>query len=105
MSITKNGIAYDLKTTPYQCTWEAYTFYFSSPLHLKNFKKKLPIRTDWINDSLSRRFHFVMDVQILGVLQLYTQIETRGFRVVNADREFTCQKNIILSGLKISEKD
>lgn len=105
---TKNGVEYDLTRTPYYTQWDDYTFFFSSLNHLEKFEKKLYVRTEWLRDSLSKRFHFDIECEVIAALQLYMQIETRGFRIWFVDGierfELTCPETITLSGLKISAR-
>lgn len=100
---TKNGIEYDLIRSPYKCMWDGYDFYFSSPRHLAKFKDSLHGRIGWLNDSFSRRFHVDVDARCLAVLQLYMQVETRGFRIYDsvAEEWLTCPENTTLDGLRI----
>ena len=103
---TKNGIEYNLFSSQYKCTWREWEFYFSSPMHLKNFSTKIEARIDWLNDSLSRRFHFTVESDCIAVMQLYCQVETRGFLVrdVKEDRWYDCRESIELRGTRIKGK-
>lgn len=107
MTQTKNGVVYTLHDSPFVVSWGVYKFYFSSAVHMEKFKAKLDIRSNWLNDSMSRRFHFTVDVEPIAIMQLYCQVETRGFLVydVQAERYYVCQENIILHGMTISESD
>lgn len=63
-------------------------------------------RIEWLNDSMKRRFHISVELDLLAVLQLYMQVETRGFLVRDCigGKWFDCPENITLHGLKLSEK-
>lgn len=88
--LTRNGVCYDLRDTPYTHDYAGYRFHFSSECHRRNFAAKALIREQWLSDSLSRRFKFRVDAGIVAIFQLYRQIETRGFYVVSVTgREFT----------------
>lgn len=104
---TKNGIVYRLTDSPYKCTWRGLVFFFSSALHLKKFQDKLNGRIEWLNDSMARRFHFSVEVDYIAVLQLYCQVETRGFAVYDEGigRWYDCRENITLRGMRISAND
>lgn len=79
----KYGVHYDLETSPYRVTWRHFEFRFTSANHMEKFAAKTDVRTDWLSDSLSRRFHFAVDADLIAVLQLYIQTETRGFFVAD----------------------
>lgn len=104
---TKNGVVYDLSKTPFIGTYGQYDFAFSSATHLVKFNDKVNIRVPWLNDSFSKRFHVTIDVSILAVIQLYMQVETRGFRIYDNARGrcYLCAENIILHGLTVRESD
>lgn len=104
---TKNGVVYDLSNTPFIGTYGQYDFAFSSATHLIKFNDKIGIRVTWLNDSFSKRFHVTIDVCILAVIQLYMQVETRGFRIYDNARGrcYLCAENIILHGLTVNESD
>ena len=60
MTLTKNGICYDLKESPYFYFVGVYKFFFSCHAHLVKFSKGLEANRDWLNDSMTRRFKFNM---------------------------------------------
>lgn len=104
---TKNGIEYNLYHSSYKCFANGLDFFFSSGTHLEKFVSNLDKRVEWLNDSMGRRFHYNLDMSLVAILQLYCQVETRGFLIHNqANGEwYSCRENIILSGLKISGKN
>lgn len=104
---TKNGVVYDLKRSSFISSYQNLMFYFSSATHLTKFEDNILKRIEWLNHSMSKRFHVDIDVSILAVLQLYIQTETRGFLVYDyIDGVFLdCQENITLHGLKISSRN
>lgn len=81
--LTRNGVCYNLGDTPFHAEADGYDFAFSSRVHLESFVKKAKVRKDWLNDSLSRRFHVAVKADELALVQLYQQVETRGFRVAS----------------------
>ena len=101
---TKNGVYYDLRESPYAWSWDTLTFYFSSAKHLNKFKALVDARVEWMCDSMSRRFHVAVDAGMFAALQLYMQVETRGFLVHDAEgnRWYDCPGNITLHGPRIS---
>lgn len=101
---TKNGVEYNLNESPYKCAWRGLEFFFSSAIHLQKFQDKLETRIDWLNDSMTRRFHFSVEVDYIAVIQLYCQVETRGFLIFDNDKSrwYDCRENITLRGTTIS---
>lgn len=104
MTLTKNGICYDLKESPYFCSVGFYKFFFSSPAHLVKFRKELEANRDWLNDSMTRRFKFEMQMDLLADFSLYRKIETRGFLIINESTgvAYECPKSIEFHGMKIN---
>ena len=104
MVLTKNGICYDLKNSPYFCYTDFFTFFFSSPAHLVKFRKGLEANREWLNDSMTRRFKFNMILDVLADFSLYRKIETRGFLIINESTgvAYECPKSIEFHGMKIN---
>lgn len=103
--LTKNGICYDLDESQFICSTPFFEYRFSSGKHLEKFRENAEKRKAWLNDSMSRRFHIDVDMEILAELQLYMQVETRGFYVSDGERVWRSAENIRLSGLKASGED
>lgn len=103
--LTKNGICYDLDESPFVCSTPFFEYRFSSGKHLEKFRENAEKRKAWLNDSMSRRFHIDVDMEILAELQLYMQVETRGFYVSDGEKVWRNAENIRLSGLKVSGED
>ena len=100
MALTKHGVCYDLAVSPYVAEKLGFCFHFSTAAHARNFREKADMRIGWLNDSLSRRFKYRIDVPLLAVFQLYNQIETRGFYVVDSDgRVYSCRDEVEFGGL------
>lgn len=102
MAVTKNGVCYDLRTSPYTVEKLGYMFFFSTAAHADRFRQDANSRIAWLGDSFTRRFKYRVDVPILAVFQLYAQVETRGFYVVDSDgREFLCRDEVGFDGLSV----
>ena len=82
-SPTKNGVYYDLKSSPYTSERYGCEFHFSSMPHKEKFDKGVQIREEWMNDSFKRRFKIDIECSLLACFQWYIMCETRGFYVVN----------------------
>ena len=92
--LTKNGVCYEIKQSPYRYKENGLTFVFTSKTHLNKFKEKKAENRDIINYSLSKRFNYKVDVSELADIVLYRKIETRGFLILNHEGNELCQKNI-----------
>ena len=102
MGVTKNGVCYDLRTSPYTVEKLGYSFAFSTAAHADRFRQDANSRIAWLADSFTRRFKYRVDVPLLAVFQLYAQVETRGFYVVDSDgREFLCRDEVGFGGLSV----
>ena len=81
VKMTKSGVVYDVKNSPFQVERNGYIFKFSSESHRHKFIREAKIKEEWLNDSLSRRFRIKVDFILLADIQLYQQIEQRGFYI------------------------
>lgn len=108
MGLTRNGIAYDLNISPHklEVPYEGFTltFVFSSNLYKQNFYERFLENREKIGGSLSNRFGFRIENDLLCDLKLYTMIEKRGFLVLKGEERFVCQESIILDGAKLMKK-
>lgn len=86
-NFTKNGVCYPIEESPFTAHRNGFTFFFSSMAHLTKFNDKVRERELWLNDSLSRRFKCFVDADILADIQLYEQIEKRGYYVEHESGE------------------
>lgn len=100
---SKTAFFYELKESPYSFMYGDCTFFFSSRKHLSSFMDKICVRTQWLDDSMEKRFHFYVNMQLVAAFQLYFTVETRGcyVRLENGE-ELTCRENLRLNGLKAS---
>jgi hypothetical protein len=95
--MTRNGVIYDLRKSPYFLQIDTRTYYFSSEIHKQKFAKKLLENRDSINYSLTMRFNITIIFNALADLILYIKIESRGFRVLEGSTEL-CLNHLILDG-------
>ena len=108
--LTRNGIAYNLKLSPYEVKIkydkDSYIKYkFSSNLYKENFENKLKENRVNISTSLSKRFGFIIINEKLSDLKLYSSIEKRGFLIETKEGIFECLNTIKLDGQnKIQKK-
>ncbi len=97
---TKNGVVYDIENSPYVSERLGLLFRFSSMKHKEKFDSLVNVRENWLSDSLSRRFKITVKLPHLAAIQLYIQIETRGFSIKNliTKEEYQCPDDIQLVG-------
>lgn len=100
--LTRYGVAYDLENTPfvYKVKYgsEIYEYKFSSKLYLDKFMNKSFDYRKQVNESLTNRFGFAIENNLLADIKLYSTIEKRGFLIANQNRRFHCLNNIVLDG-------
>ena len=107
--LTRSGVAYDLTVSPHK-TLIVYDkedhleFVFSSELYMNIFERKVEENREKINESLSKRFGYEIEVNKLADLKLYVQTEKRGFLILGKE-EFNCLNNIKLNGVNLITKN
>lgn len=109
VKLSRNGIANDLKVTPFTkkiiyASNNYLIFCFSSQLYLNKFQERLVENREKINDSLSNRFGFAVENDVLCDIKLYSSIEKRGFLIKNHKEGFECLASIILDGKRATTK-
>lgn len=105
-NLTKSKIAYDLNISPHRETVhymigdkiEEITFIFSSNLYRVKWCEKVDENRSKINESLTKRFGFDINIQQLADIKLYTTIEKRGFLIYKGPVKIVCLNDIILDG-------
>lgn len=104
--MTRGGVEYDLNISPYRYTADTgLTFVFSSKYHLDTFKTKQGENRNRLNESLSNRFNYYVEFNILADCVLYRQIEQRGFLIFKDGENYPCQNIIKFSGEKATKKN
>ena len=104
--ISKNGVCYDLTKSPYMYEWRGMVYFFSSVKHKEKFVDNVRMKEEWVDDSLSRRFKCRVHLPILADIQLYTQVETRGFYIQSKCNEYEnassvyVEANMLLMGVE-----
>lgn len=85
--ISTRGIYYDLNESHYIFKYDNLTFYFSSPKYLERFKDTY---VEYIKNE-TMKLHLKYSAIIYGdemlLLNLYKQIEKRGFKVLYKEKE------------------
>lgn len=97
--LTKRGVCYTLKETPYTLTIEnGLKFYFSSQFHLDKFKELYAENRLNLSTSLSARFKFKTHCDEIADVTLYRKIENRGFLVEKNGVEYKWHTAVELNG-------
>ena len=100
--LTRGGICYDLSITPYiqdvKYGDNVITYCFSSKLYKDTFNDRLFMNRSKINKSLSNRFKLNISFDLMNDIYLYSNIEKRGFYLIQKDVIFTCINNLKLDG-------
>lgn len=108
--LTRSGVAYDLRTSPHQETvkysnGEFITYVFSSRLYREKFNSKQLRYRSQVAESLTRRFGFLIYMDLLADIKLYSLTEKRGFLVKVNGEEIWQESDIILSGEKVMKRN
>lgn len=111
MALTRNNVAYNLNESPHRLEvpyddQQILIYVFSSEFYKTNFYNRFLGNREAISESLSKRFGFQIENDLLADLKLYTSIEKRGFLILNGkDHSVTWQReNIILDGVKLMKR-
>lgn len=108
VSLTRRGVAYDLNISPHRLEVpygsETIVYVFSSELYKRKFYDQFLDNREVIGASLSKRFGFEIQNDLLCDLKLYTTIEKRGFLILKDGVKFVCRENIILDGHKMTKR-
>lgn len=96
--LTNQGVCYDLTDTPYVVEHNGIIWHFSSVPHRNKFRREVRKRELWLNDSLTKRFGCTMMLDLVADIQLYKQVETRGFYIVTNDgAEYNSPESIVIA--------
>lgn len=96
--MTRNGIVYDLQDSPYNVNTCGITFYFSSESHRSKFENMYVDNLEFMQNSMFKRFKFILDIEPVYALFFYKKIETRGFYIEYQGRGYKWLKSITLDG-------
>lgn len=92
-----------LKESPYKFRIPPYTYYFSTNGHVEKFKTYLDQHRKETAHRLAKRYKVNVDCPLLSDMNLYCEIENRGFYIKDDDgREYTCQQGVKLNGQRMT---
>ena len=108
MALTRSKVAYNLEESPHRLEVPYKDFHlvyvFSSDLYKRKFYERFIDNREEISNSLSRRFGFRIQADVVSDLRLYSTIEKRGFLVIKDGVKIVCQENIILNGANLTSR-
>lgn len=109
MTLTRNGIAYNFYSSPYEVEVKYnnfnLTYRFSSKNNVNKFLSKQKETRLKINHSLSNRFKINLILDFIADLKLYSNVETRGFLIISEGINLECQEEVEFDGLKVMKKN
>lgn len=98
MSTTDYGVCYDISSSPFVVEVDGIVYRFTSEKHMRKFEDDLEKIEDWVNDSLSRRFHTTIRCPALGQLWLYRKVERNGFCLEVEGEQIKCPEGLLFVG-------
>ena len=101
MAMTRYGVVYNLADSPFITKRDGITYYFSSELHRNRFERDVAERERIMSRSFAKRVGcWKIDMRYPAALQLYRQVETRGFLIYLTDEDVyvACLEHLELSG-------
>ena len=102
---SRYGVYRNFKISPYTTNKEGYTYVFSSRLYKDKFLARYKENRETINHSLSHRFGFNIEVNVLADMALYMKIEKRGFLVVESNgRQYESHEEFVLANAHLCSK-
>lgn len=108
MALTRNNVAYNLNESPHRLEVpygsQSLIYVFSSDFYKTNFYNRFIDNREKISESLSKRFGFRVQNDLLADLKLYTSIEKRGFLIIKGEDKIVCQENITLDGALLMKR-
>lgn len=80
------------------------TFVFSSKLYKNIFKRKLEENRKKVNETLSKRWGFTIENNMIADIKLYSTTEKRGF-LIKGKEDYKCLNTIKLDGNHLMNKN
>ena len=103
---TRNGVYYDLPSSPHVFHWNGLFFHFSTVRHKERFIEGVLQRERQMTATMSKRIGCKVDMALPASVQFYRQVETRGFYIESEDgRSASCPEHLRLDGLRVRWRD
>ena len=109
--ITKSGVCYDMDNTPYvvnqyyRVSDQLISYHLSSVYNQNNFIRRMNEHREKIKDSLTKRFGYEAQNNVIADLQLYQMIEKRGFLIKLDGETIRCLDDLKLDGSQMTKKN
>ena len=108
--LSRRGVAYNLELSPYVLlvsyeNGQALEYRFSSEMYKKKFQEGMKENRKKLSISLTNRFGFLIESDLMFDIVLYKQIEKRGFFVKCGEEVYTWPNNIKLNGGQLMKKN
>lgn len=85
--MTDNIIYYNIDKSPYVYKTVYFDFYFSSQFYLNKFKREVYDYIDIEQNKLKVKFRHLVSFERILMLDYYTKVEKRGFKVYDKLKE------------------
>lgn len=85
--MSDNIIYYNIEKSPYVYKTVYFDFYFSSQFYLNKFKREVYEYIDIEQNKLKVKFRHLVSFERILMLDYYTKVEKRGFKVYDKLKE------------------
>lgn len=96
--MTGNIIYYDINKSPYVYKTVYFDFYFSSQFYLNKFKREVYDYIDIEQYKLKVKFRHLVSFERILMLDYYTKVEKRGFKVYDKLKEKFIENDFKIRG-------
>lgn len=94
--MTRSGIEYNLRASPYRMTVGGVTFHFSSEGNMGRFARRYEESAKLLNNFLTTKFSLAITPTALASFRAYIKVEKRGFYAVWRNVELTSPEQVAL---------
>lgn len=85
--MTRGGVEYNLKKTPYTYTINGFILHFSSSYYKCKFIDSIKTFTTNIKLDFEKRYNlFINNIDEIAIIKLYHRVEKRGFYIIDNKR-------------------
>lgn len=105
LKMTRNGIVYNLATSPFTIVVDETEYFFSSRLHMDKFTKQLHENRGVFSYKFTNKYNIVIRLTNIADMLLYNKIETRGFYIIHNGEVYSCKKEVLFDGDHLTKKN
>lgn len=115
---SRNGVYYNLEESPWRVSRHGMILYFSTETHYNRFLREIDKRERQMTSTMSNRIGCFVNMEVPACIQLYRQVEQRGFLIyfdrtilltngvqVESGVYATCLEHLELDGLTLRLSD